>query len=133
MISWLSRKQSRVDFGTTEAEYIAGCSASCKVVWLRKLLLGLFDVELEASGIFCDNQSCIKYYENPVYHEKTKHIENRFHYIWDMVQKGAVKLQYVATEEQVADVLTKPLSCLKFGYFRDKLGVVRKDIPRKRK
>jgi len=59
-----------------------------------------------------------------VYHDKTKHIENRFHYIRDMVQKGVVKLQYVATEEQVVDVLTKPLSHLKFEYFRNKFGVV---------
>ena len=49
-----------------------------------------------------------------------------------MVQKGAVKLQYVPTEEQVVDVLTKPLSHVKFEYFRDKLGVVRKDLPSKR-
>jgi len=67
-----------------------------------------------------------------VHHDKTKHIENRFHYIRDIVQKGAVKLEYVATEDQVADVLTKPLSKTKFEYFRGKLGLVRKDFPRKR-
>jgi hypothetical protein len=55
-----------------------------------------------------------------------------YHYIRDMVQKGAVKLQYVATDEQIADVLTKPLSRVKFVYFRDKLGVVQKDFPSKR-
>ena len=49
-----------------------------------------------------------------------------------MVQKGAVKLKYVPTEEQVEDMLTKPLSHVKFEYFRDKLGVVRKDLPQKR-
>jgi hypothetical protein len=81
--------------------------------------------------IFCDNQSCIKMTENPMFHDKTKHIEIRYHYIRDLVQKGVVKLQYVGTDEQVADVLTKPLSCVKFEYFRDKLGVVRKDFPRK--
>ena len=48
-----------------------------------------------------------------------------------MIQKGSIKLQYVSTDEQVADVLTKPLSRIKFEYFRDKLGVVRKDLPRK--
>jgi hypothetical protein len=81
--------------------------------------------------IFCDNQSCIKMTKNPMFHDKTKHIEIRYHYIHDMVQKGVVKLQYVGTDEQVADVLTKPLSHVKFEYFRDKLGVVRKDFPRK--
>jgi hypothetical protein len=81
--------------------------------------------------ILCDNQSCIKMMENPVFHDKSKHIEIRYHYIRDMVQRGVVKLQYVGTNEQVADVLTKPLSCVMFEYFRDKLGVVRKDLPRK--
>ena len=63
-----------------------------------------------------------------MFHDKSKHIEIKYQYIRDMVEKGAVKLQYVATDEQVADVLTKPLSKVKFEYFRDKLGVV----PRKR-
>ena len=55
-------------------------------------------------------------------------IEVIYHFIWDMVQKGAIKLKYVPTEEQVVDVLTKPLACVKFEYFWDKLGVVRKDL-----
>ena len=57
-----------------------------------------------------DNQSCIKMTENLVFHYKSKHIEIRFFYIRDMVQKGSIKLQYVSTDEQVANVLTKPLS-----------------------
>jgi hypothetical protein len=69
--------------------------------------------------------------KNTVFDDKTKHIEIWYHYIRDMVQKGVVKLEYVGTDEQVADVLTKPLSHVKFEYFLDKLGVVRKDIPRK--
>jgi hypothetical protein len=132
MISWFSRKQTSVALSTTEAEYIAACSASNEAVWLRKLLAGLFDLELEATCIWCDNQSCVKLTENPVFHDKSKHIEIRYHYIRDMVQRGAVKLQYVATDEQIADVLTKPLSRVKFVYFRDKLGVVQKDVPSKR-
>ena len=70
--------------------------------------------------------------KNLVFHDKLKHIEIRYHYIRDMVRRGAVKLQNVGTNEQVADVLTKPLSRVKFEYFRDKLGIVRKDLPRKR-
>jgi hypothetical protein len=128
---WQSRKQSSIALSTAEAEYIAACSASCEAIWLRKLLTSLFDLEMEATMILCDNQSCIKITENPVFHDKTKHIEIRYNYIRDMVDKGAVKLQYVGTNEQVADVLTKPLFRVKFEYFRDKLGVVRKDLPRK--
>ena len=70
--------------------------------------------------------------ENLIFHDKSKKIEIKYHFIWDMVQKGAVKLKYVPTEEQVVDVLTKPLARVKFEYFRDKLGVVQKDLSRKR-
>ena len=69
--------------------------------------------------------------ENLVFHEKLKHIEIRYFYIRDMVQKRARKLQYVSTYAQVTSVLTKPLSRVKFEYFHDNLGVVRKDFTRK--
>jgi hypothetical protein len=131
MTSWKSRKQSSIALSTTEVEYIAACSPSCEAIWLRKLLTGLFDLEMETTVILCDNQSCIKMTENPVFHDKSKHIKIRYHYIRDMVQRGVVKLQYVGTDDLVANVLTKPLSRVKFEYFRDKLGVVRKDLPRK--
>jgi hypothetical protein len=74
--------------------------------------------------ILCDNQICINIMNNSVFHDKSKHIDIRYHYIHDMVQRGAIKLQYVGTNEQVADVLTKPLSHVKFEYFQDKIGVV---------
>ena len=131
MISWFSRNQSSVALSTSEAEYIASCSARCEAIWIRKLMSGLFNLELDTTVILCDNQSCIKMTENPVFHDRSKHIEIRYFYIRDMMQKGAIKLQYVSTDEQVADILTKPLSRVKFEHFRDKLGVVRKDLPRK--
>ena len=80
--------------------------------------------------IHCDHQSCIKLSENPLEHDRSKHIGIRYHYIRDMVQKGAVKLQYISTDEQIADILTKPLSKVKFEYFRDKLGVIENVSPR---
>jgi hypothetical protein len=132
MIWWLSRKQTSVAHSTTKVEYIAACSASSKIVWLQKLLAGLFDLELEVTCIFFHNQSCIKLSENPMIHDKSKHLEIKYHYVRDMVQKGVVKLQYISIDEQIADVLTKPLSKIKFEYIRDKLGVVQKDFPRKR-
>jgi hypothetical protein len=133
MTSWQSRKQSSIALNMAKEEYIATCSTSCKAIWLWKLLTGLFDLEMEATVILCDNRSCIKMTENPVFHDKSKHIEIWYHYIRDMVQRGVVKLQYIGTDEQVAYVLTKPLSCEKFEYFRDKLGIVQKDLPRKGK
>jgi hypothetical protein len=69
-----------------------------------------------------------------VLHDESKHIEIRYHFICDMVERGAIKLYYVGMDEQVVDVLsllTKSLSHVKFKHFRDKLGVVRKDLPRK--
>ena len=66
-----------------------------------------------------------------MFHDKSEHIEIKYHYIQDMVQRGAVKLQYVATEEQIADVLTKPLARVKFEYFREKLGVLQIKFPSK--
>ena len=92
---------------------------------------GLFNLELDTTVILCDNQSCIKMTENPVFHDKSKHIEIRYFYIWDMMQKGAIKLQYVSTDKQVADVLTKPLSWVMFEHFREKLGFVHKELPQK--
>ena len=64
-----------------------------------------------------------------MFHDKSKHIEIKYHYIMDMVQRGAVKLQYVATDEQIADVLMKPLARVKFEYFREKLGFSRSRFP----
>jgi hypothetical protein len=69
--------------------------------------------------------------ENPMFHDKSKHIEIWYHYIRDMVHRGVVKLQYVRTDEKFADVFTKPLLRVNFEYFRDKFGVVRNDLPRK--
>jgi hypothetical protein len=72
--------------------------------------------------ILCDSQSCIKMKENPVFHDKSKHIEIRYRYIRDMVQRGSIKLHYVGTDRQVADVLTKPLllkycNCKEYSYY----------------
>ena len=91
----------------------------------------LFDLELDARMILCDSKSCIKMMGNPVFHDKSKHTEIQYFYIWYILQKGSINIQYVNTDEQVIDVLAKPLSRLKFEYLCDKLGVVRKDLPRK--
>ena len=99
MISCFSRKKSYVALSTAKAEYVAACSTSYEVVWLRKLLSDLFDLQMDATCIHCDNQSCMKLSKNPVFHDKSKHIEIKYHYIEDMVQRGAMKLQYVATNE----------------------------------
>ena len=97
MIVWISRKKTSVALSTTEAEYIVSCSSYSEEVWIHKLLTGLFDTEMDATNIYYDNQSCIKLTKNPVFHDKSKHIEIKYHYIRDMVQRGVLKLQYVPT------------------------------------
>eukprot|EP00253_Pinus_taeda_P027400 PITA_27400 len=109
VVSWFSRKQQSVALSSADAEYMATSLASCEAIKLRKMLFGLFGQPLRPSMIYCDNQSCIKLTENPVFHDRSKHIGIKYHFIRDYVQKGAVKLEYIPTDEQVADILTKAL------------------------
>jgi hypothetical protein len=128
MNSWQTRKQSSISLIMTEEEHIATCFTNCEAIWIWKLLTGLFDLEMEATTILCDEHSCIKRMKNPMFHDKSKHMEIWYHYIHDMVWSGAVKLKYVGTDEQATNVLTKSLSRVKFEYFQDKLGIVRKEL-----
>ena len=104
---------------------MAASQASGEAIWLPKMLVGLFGQEMSLTIIHCDNQSCIKLSENPVFHDRSKHIEIRYHFIRDWVQRGAVQLQYISTNDQVADILTKALPRSKHVFFRDKMGLVR--------
>ena len=92
VISWFNRNKSCVAMSTTKAEYVAPCSASCEAVWLWKLLSDLFDIQMDATCIHCDNYSYVKLSENLVFHDKLKHIVIKYHYIRDMVHRGALKL-----------------------------------------
>jgi hypothetical protein len=132
VVLWFSKKHKSVALSFVEAEYMVASLASCEAIWLRKMLVGLFGQQLYPTVIHCENQSCIKLSENPVFYDRLKHIEIRYHFIRDCVQKGSVKLQYVPTGEQIADILTKPLVKGKFVYFRDKLGVVQNTFIAKR-
>ena len=131
-VSWFSQKHKSVALSTTEAEYMAASLANCEALWLRKLLVNLFGQELRPMVIYCDNQSCIQLSENPVFHDQSKHIEIRYNFIRDYVKRGAVMLQYISTNEQVADILTKSLGRGNFVFFRDKLGVVQNTFLGKR-
>jgi hypothetical protein len=124
MVSWCSRKQSFVALSTTEVEYIALSGAVHEAVWLRKLLTNLFDHEMDSTIIHCDNQSCVKLSENHVFHDKSKHIEIKYHYIKDIVQRKKLHVQYLPTHEQIANIFTKPLARTKFQYFHERLSLV---------
>jgi hypothetical protein len=81
MISWGNRKQKSVALSTTEAEYMAACEACTEAIWLRKLISDLFDQIPESTIIYCDNQSSIRLSEQPVFHERSKHIEIKYYFI----------------------------------------------------
>jgi hypothetical protein len=123
MVSWCSRKQSSVALSIAEAEYIALSVEIHEVVWLHKLLIELFDHEMDPTIIHCDNQSCVKLFENPMFHDRSKHVEIKYDYIKDMVQRKVVHVQYLPTHEKIVDIFTKPLAKMKFEYFRERLGL----------
>jgi hypothetical protein len=85
MVSWCSRKQSSMTLSIVEVEYITLSVVVREAVWLHKLLTNLFHHEMDPTTIHCDNQSCVKLYENLVFHDRLKHIEKKYNYIIDMV------------------------------------------------
>jgi hypothetical protein len=91
-VSWFSRKQKSVALSSAKAKYMVANQASCEALWLCKLLVGLFGVQSRPTLIYCDNQSCIKLSKNPVFHDKSNHIEIHYPFIRDYVQRGAVEL-----------------------------------------
>ena len=93
----------------------------------EKSFVGLFQERLETIVIDCDNPSCLKLTENPVFHDRSKHIEMKYHFIRDMVQRRTIKLQYIRIDEKIADILTKPLPLRQFVQLRGKLGVAEND------
>ena len=98
--------------------------ATCDGMWLRKLLSGLFECELEATVVHCDNQSGIRLSENPVFHDRSRHIDIGYHFLRYCVQRGTIRLEYIQTDEQMADIFTKAFCRQSFVKFRDKLGLL---------
>jgi hypothetical protein len=98
---------------TAKEKYIAACDACIEVVWLRKLVFGLSDQVLNSTVIYSDDQSYVKLSENLVFHDRSKHIEIKHYILRDKVQRGEVVLQYISTDEQIGDILVKPLSKMK--------------------
>lgn len=126
-VSWSSKKQPVVTLSTTEAEYIAAASCACQGVWLRRILEKLGHVQDKCTTILCDNSSTIKLSKNPVLHGRSKHIDIRFHFLRDLAKDGVVELVHCNTQEQLADIMTKPLKLEAFLKLRGLLGVC--DVP----
>lgn len=117
-IAWQSSKQSVVALSTMEAEYIALCQGTKEVVFHRGLLreMGFADYVVHPTQIYCDNQGAQFMVKNPTVQKKSKHIDIRYHYIRDKYEDNDIDVQYVASEENAADLLTKPLSKQKHIY-----------------
>eukprot|EP00253_Pinus_taeda_P006925 PITA_06925 len=122
-ISWASQKQSIVALSTAEAEYVASTAAACQAVWMRRMLRSLGQEQAKQQVIFCDNSSAIALSKNSVFHKRTKHIDTRFHYIRELVSNGEIALEHCRTQEQVAEILTKPLDQKSFEFLRKCLGM----------
>lgn len=122
-ITWVSHKQRIVALSSCEAEYIAATGGACQGIWLTKIIQSLSGDDQVKPVLKVDNKSAISLAKNPVFHDRSKHIDTRVHFIRDCVQRGDVQLEYVKTEEQIADLLTKPLARQRFIELRDKIGV----------
>jgi hypothetical protein len=121
-ISWSSKKQQSVALSSTEAEYIAGAHAAKEAVWLRRLLTDLNFPFSAPTLLRIDNQSAIAIARNPEFHDRTKHIEVRHHFLRQKVEANEIDLEYVPTNDQVADVLTKGVCREKHERFSAAMG-----------
>lgn len=121
-ISWSSRLQPTVAASTCEAEYMAGAYATKEALWLRKLM-GDLEIRVSTVDIKCDNQGAIKLMKHPIAHARSKHIDVVHHFARERVTRGEIKFEFCGTEENVADILTKPLAEDKFNKCREGMAI----------
>ena len=122
-ISWSSKKQGAVALSSTESEYIAGAHAAKEAIWLRQLLSNLGYGTHLPTLLRIDNQSAITIAKNPEFHDRTKHIDVRYHYLRQKYESSEIALNYTPTHAQPADVLTKGLGHEKHDQFRFQMGM----------
>ena len=123
LVSWVSKKQNSISLSTVEAEYIAVGSCCTQLLWMRKLLhdYGICQKHLI---IYCDNTSAINISKNLIQHSRTKHIEIQHHFIRELVEDGTLTLEFIHTDDQKADLFTKPLNSKRFEFLCQNIGVI---------
>ena len=117
LISWKSRKQQTVALSTCEAKYISLANAVQEAKFLRQLCNDM-NVMIDSVLIHVDNQGAINLAKNPVNHQRSKHIDIKYHFIRSEIQTGTIELKYVPTDENVADIFTKPTTKTKLEKFK---------------
>ena len=122
-VSWASKKQAIVTLSTTEAEYVAAAYGACQAVWLRNVLEDIGFNQEKGTTLFCDNSSAIKLSRNPVLHGRSKHISVRYHFLRDLVSDEVISMEYCSTQEQLSDIMTKPVKLDVFEKLRALMGV----------
>lgn len=121
-VAWSSKKQNCIALSTTEAEYVSTCEATKTAIWLRCLLQDFTGVE-QPVPMLCDNQGAVKLVHNPEFHPKTKHIAVRYHFVRRAVEEKKISVNYVKSEDQLADIFTKPLPGPVFTRMRKRIGM----------
>ncbi|KAJ7961115.1 Retrovirus-related Pol polyprotein from transposon TNT 1-94 [Quillaja saponaria] len=126
-ISWVSKKQPIVTLSTCEAKYVAATSCTCHAIWLRRLLKELQEPQKEPTQIFVDNKFALALAKNPVFHDRSNHIDTKYNFIRECIAKKEVEVKFVKSLDQVADIFTKPLKFEVFQGLRELLGVRKKN------
>ncbi|GKV51107.1 hypothetical protein SLEP1_g57782 [Rubroshorea leprosula] len=123
LVSWKATKQRAVARSSTEAEYRALAAGTSELVWIQNLLFELGIRPTSPPALYCDNLGATYLSSNPVMHSRMKHIAIDLHFVWDLVDKKVVRVSHIASIDQLADGLTKPLSSHRFLSLRSKIGV----------